>query len=450
MSKKFSLIIVLLVSVYVVLFTFRIAPWKQKKIIDQDVTYYYGYLPATFIYHDWSFRFPDKPGFTGHVWSLGLPEGGRIQKMTMGVAMLYMPFFGLAHLYTWITGGVMNGYSPAYHQALVWAGVFYLFLGLLILRKILNSYFPEGVTSLVLITLALATNLFNYASWDGALSHVYSFFLFALALRVFLLWMDKPAAGNSFLLGLSAGLILLIRPSNVVFLLFLVLLWLFRKESPLEKGKFLIQLKFKWLLLILGVILVWLPQLVYWKINSGHWLIYSYLGEPFFFDRPNIINGLFSYRKGWLVYTPVMIFSLTGMFMMDGRLSRWIVPVIIAFLLNLYIVFSWWCWWYGGSFSARALVEFYVVLAIPMGAFYRWIFRRNFILKGLTIILLGFFTWLNLYQSKQYRSSLLHWDSMSKEAYWGIWGRQSWPEHYEDMLIPTDAEKARRGEREYP
>lgn len=450
MTRKFSLFVVLLVSAYVVVFTFRIAPWKQKKIIDQDVTYYYGYLPATFIYHDWGFRFPDKAGFTGHVWSLGLPDGGRIQKMTMGVAYLYLPFFSVAHLYTWITGGVMNGYSPAYHQALVWAGVFYLILALLILRKILNDFFPEGVTALVLITLALATNLFNYASWDGAMSHVYSFFLFAGTLWLFLKWMEMPSRGGSFLLGMTTGLILLIRPSNLVFILFLVLLWLFRKESLREKGQFLVNLKIRWLLLIAGALLIWVPQLLYWKANSGQWLIYSYLGEPFYFDRPNIINGLFSFRKGWLVYTPVMLFSILGLALMDGRLRRWTIPVATALLLNLYIVFSWWCWWYGGSFSARALVEFYVVLAFPLGAFYRWAFRRHFFVKGLTMLLLGFFIWLNLFQSKQYRSSLLHWDSMSKAAWFGIWGRQSWPEHYQDMLIPTDAEKAKRGEKEYP
>ena len=94
MCKNVSLILVFLVSAYVILFTLHNAPWKQKKIIDQDVTYYYGYLPATFIYHDWRFRFPDKQGFTGHVWSLALPDGGRIQKMTMGVALLYLFFFG--------------------------------------------------------------------------------------------------------------------------------------------------------------------------------------------------------------------------------------------------------------------------------------------------------------------------------------------------------------------
>jgi hypothetical protein len=450
MTKRFSLIIVILVSLYVAWVTVNTAPWKQKKIIDQDVTFYYGYLPATFIYHDWSFRFPDRQGFTGHVWSIGLPDGNRLQKMTMGVAYLYLPFFGMAHLYTYATGGVLNGYSPNYHAALIWAGLFYLILSLLILRKVLNTFFTEGVVSLVIITLVLATNLFNYASWEGAMSHIYSFFLFTLALWLFLNWMEKPGFGITFLLGLTSGWIVLIRPSNLVFVFFLGLVWLFTKGSAREKWLFLKGLGFRWLLLLAGAFLIWIPQLIYWKLNSGHWLIYSYVGEPFFFDRPQIVNGLFSYRKGWLIYTPVMIFALAGIFLMTGKLKRWIIPVLAATLLNLYVVFSWWCWWYGGSFSARALVEFYVVLAFPLGAFYRWIFKRHLALKTSVLLLLGFFVWLNIFQSKQYRTSLLHWDSMSEKAYFGIWGRQSWPENYQQMLIPTDAEKARKGESEYP
>lgn len=449
-GKRLSVITVLLVSIYTAGVTVHIAPWKHKKIIDQDITYYYGYLPATFIYKDWSFFFTDKPGFTGHVWSLPLPDGKRIQKMTMGVAYLYAPFFGVAHGYTKLTGGVANGYSPNYHKSLVWSGLFYFFLGLLILRKVLVQYFPERTSAVVILLISLGTNLFTYATWDAPLSHVFSFFLFALALWVFLKWIEIPSGKHSFILGIAAGMIVLIRPTNIVFLLFLALLFLFAKKNLPDKLNFLTGLKWKWLILFTGALLVWLPQMIYWKINTGQWLFYSYLNEPFFFGKPQIINGLFSYRKGWLIYTPLMVFSLAGIFMLRDRLREWMFPVLISTVLNIYVIFCWWCWWYGGCFGARALVEFYVVLSLPLGAFVHWIFRRPIPVRFLAALLGCFLIWLNLFQNRQYRSSLLHWDSMSKAAYWAIWGRQSWPENYPELLIPTDADKARRGEKEYP
>jgi len=450
MLKKASLITWFLISAYFIKYTADLAPWKLKKIIDQDVIFYYGYLPATFIYHDWSFRFPDKPGFTGTFWTLTLPDGGRVQKMTMGVAMLYSPFFGIAHLYTLATHGIADGYSLNYHTALVWAGVFYFILGLFFLRKILEQFIPDRAIALVLITLSLGTNLLNYSTMDGALSHVHSFFLFALALWAFLKWVESPKIWLTIILGMSIGLIVLIRPSNITFALF-PLLYFYIKDRDIRKSwQFILNLRWKLLLLVGSVLLIWLPQMLYWKMNTGHFIFYSYIGEHFFFGRPQVINGLFSYRKGWLVYTPMMWLAIVGFFLMRDKLKVLFWPSLITMLVSIYIVFSWWCWWYGGSFSARALVEFYVIMSFPLGAFFTFILQKKFIPKTITTVVVGFFLCLNLFQTKQYSTSLLHWDSMSKEVYWAIWGKQNWPENYEKMLIPPESEKAMKGESSFP
>lgn len=450
MSKKISLIICLLISIYYIKSTIDIAPWKEKKVIDQDVIFYYGYVPATFIYHDLSFSFPSRPGFKGFVWTIPLPNGKSIQKMTMGTAFLYTPFFGIAHLYTKLTGGLADGYSLYYQISLIWAGVFYFIIGILLLRKILSQFFEDTVVSLVIITLSLGTNLFNYSIWDGAMSHVYSFFMFALALWAFLKWLKTPTYWLTILLGLALGMIVLIRPTNATFFLFLGLYFLFRNVSFKENRQFIAGLKWKLLLLVISSIIVCVPQLIYWKIYTGHYIFFSYQGESFFFNNPQITNGLFSYTKGWFVYTPLMWLAVTGLLLMRDKLKEWLWPTIITMSVSIYIIFSWWCWWYGGGFSARPLVEFYVVMSFPLGAFFAFIVKRNIFIKGVTTIMVVFLIWLNLYQSEQYRTSLLHWDSMSKQAYWGIWGRQTWPEGYEQMLIHLDAEKAKKGENAFP
>lgn len=450
MKQKTSILIWLLVSLFVVKTTFNLEPWNRKTIIDQDVIYYYGYLPATFIYHDWSFKFPDKPGFTGKVWSLDTPNGKRVQKMSMGLAFLYAPFFAIAHAYTLVTGGVANGYSPNYQISLVFAGLFYFILGLFIVGKILFQYVNDYITALVILTIGLGTNLYNYATWEGAMSHVYSFFLFALTYLIFIRWLDKPGVLKTILLGLCAGSIVLIRPTNLLFLLFLALLFFFQTKPFAEKKQFLLRLKWKWALLIGSAFLIWIPQFIYWKMNTGHWLYYSYMGEPFYFTHPHIMNGLFSYRKGWLIYTPVMTFAIFGIFILRDKLKSFFLPLVITLPLTIYVTFSWWCWWYGGSFGSRPMIEFYVMMSIPLAAFFVWISRRHFVFKVLVGVLIIFCIGLNLFQTQQYRSSLLHWDSMSKKEYWAIWGTTDWPPNYSEMLIPTDAEKARRGENEYP
>ena len=294
MGKKYSILIWVLVSLFAVKTTLNLKPWERRTIVDQDIIFYYGYLPATFIYHDWSFTFPDQPGFSGKVWSLALPNRKRIQKMSMGLAYLYAPFFGLAHAYTVLTDGVANGYSPNYQQSLVWAGFFFFILGLFFLMKILRRYFSDLITALTILVVGIGTNLFNYATWEGAMAHVYGFFLFAFAFEIFLRWIESPGFWKTLILGLSAGLIVLIRPTNILFVFFLALVFFFQKKPGHEKWQFLLNLKGKWLLLIGGVFLIWIPQFIYWKMNTGHLMYYSYQNEPFYFGHPQIMNGLFS------------------------------------------------------------------------------------------------------------------------------------------------------------
>jgi hypothetical protein len=435
---------------YFIKSTITLAPWNHKKIIDQDVVMYYEYLPAIFIYHDLSFKFPSRPGFSGTVWCIPTPIGKGVPKMTMGTALLYLPFFGIAHIYTKLSGGLADGYSINYHIALIWAGVFYFIIGILLLRKILSQFFTDGIVSLVLIALSLGTNLFNYASWEGAMSHVYSFFVFALALWAFLKWLKTPTFWITFILGLTFGLIVLIRPSNATFILFLGLYFFFRKVSSKENLQFIADLKWKLLVLPIAAFLVVLPQLLYWKEYTGQYIFFSYLGERFFFNNPHIIDGLFSYNKGWFVYTPLMWLAVAGLFVMRGKYKEWLWPSIITMSLSIYIIFSWWCWWYGGGFSTRPLVEYYVIMSLPLGAFFTYIYQKKMIYKVTTTVVLVFLLWLNLYQSRQYRSSLLHYDSMSKQVYWAIWDKQSWPENYDKMLLHLDAEKAKKGESAYP
>jgi len=88
-------------------------------------------------------------------------------------------------------------------------------------------------------------------------------------------------------------------------------------------------------------------------------------------------------------------------------------------------------------------------MAIPLAAFIDKIWKSDVVAKVIVGILLLATIGLNQFQMKQYRISLLHWDSMTKEAYWGIFGKKTWPEGYDKMIQVPDYEKALKGEKEY-
>ena len=86
-------------------------------------------------------------------------------------------------------------------------------------------------------------------------------------------------------------------------------------------------------------------------------------------------------------------------------------------MLNLFICFSWWTWWYGGSFGSRPMIDSYALLAIPMASFIEAIFSRlKIIFISLCFVLLLFIS-LNLFQTYQRRIDLIHFDGMTFKAY---------------------------------
>ena len=190
------------------------------------------------------------------------------------------------------------------------------------------------------------------------MSHVYSFTLITLFIWVTIKWYKNQKLIYTVLLGLFIGIISLIRPTNIIMALFFIFYDIKSMEDALNRVRFFLS-KYKHILLI-GTLsfFIWLPQFLYWKSITGSFLYYSYGKEcSFFFNNPQILNGMFSYRNGWFVYSPVMIFSVLGMFFLWKRQKDLQLSLVITFLVFIYVIFSWFIWWYGGAFGNRAMID---------------------------------------------------------------------------------------------
>ena len=452
MKRHLSIAVLFLTVIIVSVLGKNVKRWKNNEIINNDVVVYYAYLPAFFIYNDLTFHFVDSlpADFKGRIWTFKAPNENNTLKMTMGLAIGWIPFFYMAHLYTMFGDYPSDGYSEPYSVSIFVAAIFFLFLGLFFLRKLLLPFFEEKVIAVAMIIVVFGTNLFRYVVDEPGMPHVYSFAWINIFLYFVYLWIQKPNWSLAIWLGITAGMVTLIRPANGIIVLFPFLLVFLGEGNFIRKGNIKANHLKMFALSALFFFLICLPQLVYWKIITGNWLFYSYQGEGFYFLNPHILDGLFSFRKGWFIYTPVMLFSVIGFIFTDQKLKSWRNASLLFLAVFIYIIFSWWCWWYGGSFGARPMIDVYGVLAIGLAAFINKIFSlKKIFIRLLFVLLVAFFIFLNQYQIKQYRTSLLHWDSMTKEVYFKILFTKKWPDGYDNMVRTPDYQKAMKGENEY-
>jgi len=394
--------------------------WETHGVITWDVREYYVYLPAVLHYHNPAFTFLDSlKGYERANMDLGKSSVGKyVGRFSIGMAVAYAPFYILADIIADIKGISRDGFSWPYQLGLYISGFVYSIIGFIFLVMVLRRFFTDGITAITLLCIGLGTNLFYYTTSEGAMTHATLFCFCAIMLYFDILWHDNPKLKYLIGLALFFGLAVLIRPTEILAGLIFILYGVSGGKALMQKIN-LMHRHWKQLLAALCILfLIALPQLLYWKQQTGSYIYYSYHGENFFFQHPHIFKGLFSYRKGWFVYTPVMLMGMAGFIFIKKYASDLFVPVLVFLILNIYVVLSWWCWWYGGSFGLRAFIDSYAFLSVPMAAFWAAVFKEGWVARISALLIAAFLCFLNLFQSRQYREGMLHYDSMSKQLYW--------------------------------
>lgn len=417
-----------------------------RNVLNWDVFGYYLYLPAAFIHQDIGLRetawldsvmVQYEPSATLYQLVDG-PEGSRVIKYSAGMAVLYAPFFLVAHVSASVLGYPADGFSPPYQYIIAFGCLLYALLGLFVFRRVLLHYFSDNWTALLLLLTVFGTNYLQLTAWDGTLlTHTPLFLLYALLLWATIRWHEQPRLRTALVLGATAGLITLVRPSEGICVL-IPLLWLPKGEQGWRRKWALLKSRFGHVVAATAAfILATAPQLLYWHEVAGTWLFYSYVnpGEGFDFFPPHTLDFLFSYRKGWLLYTPLMALALLGIPMLWRKHRELSVAVLVFFLVDLFVISAWTTWWYAGaSFSSRSLVPAYTVLAIPLGVFLQGAWQRR-ALRWPVGALVTLFVLLNLFQTWQWQQRILPKDRITKGYYWAIFGQTGVPEGAGSLLM---------------
>lgn len=338
---------------------------------------YYVYLPAL-LYGDFTFGFVE--GWEHPLTLISVGGGGQnVNKYPVGVAIMESPFFFAAHLLSLLrdalTGSVTaTGYSNLYQYMVLFGGVCYWAIGTILLYKLLVKYlgFSGKVSLLTCIVITYGTNLFHYASYDACFSHIYSYFLFNVFLY-YLCWYEERDAEeknklwNTCVFGFLAGMIFMCRNTNILFVLTYVLYgvkgWKTLKERMVKILK-----PIRVVPIVLTGCMTIIPQMLYWHTATGHWFIYSYGDEPFYWLSPQLGNFLFSVRKGLFFWSPVLLLALVGIVVAYKIRGNLYIGLVAFLIVIIYVSSAWWSWYYGGSFAQRVVVDFMCLFAIFIGS----------------------------------------------------------------------------------
>ena len=365
----------------------------EKYLLGQtDSMGYYQYLPTWFCEGE---LLPD-------TYVVRLENGNPLSIFSFGVAILQAPFFLVGHLFASGFGYSTAGYSPPYAIAQLVSTSFYLAFSIWLLGKYLAVTFSKNVVLFSVLAIYLGTNLYYYSSFDAGMSHTYNFFLFALLILTYQKLLSTKKGVYLVILGITIGLLTLVKPYNLLGLLWIV---------PFSKSKW----NESWQLIRKNILMFFLAlflacsllfsQMFYWFLVSGNFLLFSYgtKGEGFNWTSPELIKVLFSVQNGWFIYTPLMFLSFIGIGIMLKSKDASGLKIAIILVLIYYIISSWWAWWFGGAFGHRAFVEYYAFLVIPLAKFIEYVLTKRAFIKTISISLIVIFCFVNIRMSYLYQ-----------------------------------------------
>lgn len=254
-------------------------PRRYGRLIVGDGIYYYVYLRSVVIDGDLDFsndyalyqRFntedleKKREMLVLHKTPLGKPAN----YFSVGPAVLWSPVYLVTHWLALALGLPHDGFSYFYEAPILFLSIFYGFVGMLLIYRVAVGLFSRSAAFIAVLGMWLATNVVYYMGVSPSASHVLS--IFTVGLFLFLWWRKrgKRRRRDWFILGLSAGLMTLVRWQDILVTLlplFEMLAdgWtLFKNSSFVSMARAMAP---KGLIFVGGLIVAFLPQMIAWQI----------------------------------------------------------------------------------------------------------------------------------------------------------------------------------------
>jgi len=346
-------------------------PRADGLLIGSDGILYYHYVHSLVIDGDLDFTneylyFEGLAGVPAQT-PAGLPPN----RMSIGMSIVWMPFFLLAHAVSWLLGFPTDGYSYVYQAAVCLGSMTCGFTGLLVTYRICLEFADEITSLMAVVLIWMASNVIYYMVVEPSMSHMASLGVIGVFLGWWRLRKDRTSSIYWVVLGALSGLATLIRPQNALFLVLPMTQWLTTCGALWRSGnrRQLIPHLGRWALLVTTGMLVFSVQLWAW------WTVYGSIGESgymygpqqnFYWLDPKILQVLFSLHHGLFTWHPIYLIGSLGLFWILQADRRYALSLILALALQVYLVAAWRVWWQADAFGGRMFIASAPIFALGL------------------------------------------------------------------------------------
>jgi len=420
--------------------------------VDSDGSNYFAYLRSAVFDRDLDFH-NEFAHFNKAFWTTYQPKetvtGHLTNVFSVGPAVLWAPFYLAAHLFVlaanFCGAGIKpDGFSSPYLLSINLASLFYAFAGMCLVYKISRGYFGPRPALAATVTVWLATFITYYTVYQPYMSHALSFF--TVTLFIYYWHATRPARTPRqwALLGLMAGLMMLVRWQNGLIMIFPAIesLMLFSHTIRLKDRQAAFSILKNSILFLVFTVVGFLPQMAAWKVIYGGFLTIPQ-GTGFLrWSEPFISEILFSSRHGLYSWSPVVYIATIGWLLFFKRDKLFFFSGLAAFLLMTYVNSVISDWWAGWGFGMRRFDGFILLFALGLAAvFYK--LRKSWP-KGAAVVMIStvlFFSGYNCFLIGRLNSGAVHrggpvdWSRVLQVSKNGIYGYTGYPFSFPANII---------------
>ena len=409
-------------------------PAVTVRIYASDEIEYFAFLRSLWFDHDLSFEneyqhFYDQgiaatPDFHETFLERRTETGRRLNFATLGCALLWSPFYGIADIGTRtarVFGSTTpaDGYSYPYIAAVCYGSAFYGLMAVLLSWRVARRIGLEGSALAAAMAIWIGTPLLFYTHVSPPMSHACSAFMVALFIFTWLEVRTRWSWQGCAWLGAIAALMAMVREQDAFFVVGPAVDFIVHAVRRIRANPGTVGHDFRRfaVMAVAGVgtgLVAFIPQAIAYLSLNGRLGPSGIVERKMSWSAPHALEVLASPEHGLLAWTPLAALGLAGLLLLSTtagsadakRHTRWLsLCLVLMVAAQVYVAGSVESWTVAGAFGQRRFVALTIFLTIGLAALLHVARERG---VGLVVsALVGVCIWWNLGLMAQFGAGLM-------------------------------------------